>query len=831
MICHRGRLVAVALLATVCGAYANPARAPRAASRSYRGRPSRGSVWLDAVFFVSSHLPPPNGFTRATATSLKWNFANYTFFYVSEQLKGVLGGSLLFFKDTDMAKITTFSRPKSRLLVSGNIVQYLMSGSVPSNPFLTVPIPHSDAMVPANDNNLGATFGYPAREPSSHNPPKTYEEIDMPDLLRANDTFVLTSTIFGGGRQTCFVDAMAVVLPRHVRLVRTMRFGSDHAEVIMKFGVDFATLTISMRYDRPIELILVKQNARSNIIWPSYGSVEPVHSLPNTAFKTYVIGPRTDRSDTEYRIMVDMATIADESLDRLFQSSQAHVTMLTFASNAPLDGDDAYFFRLVITRLWMTVVSAIHGAYRIASISLEDLISAEADVKLLAESIFKLALKGDPDSFFMQTNTPIGGLKGLHLKMLLTSLIRDMAIESYRAPFSMDRKRDALRLAYVLDVRNEGRGSLGDTAAVVALRLIEAMHDETLFNTREWNSTTRHASFYAFMALLRASSPDNKDAIRNARRGLLLATSMCTEEHLAANQLSVKTAFVRVVTKSGPFSILDTYSPCATSLRGDISDYAHRVHSMLNLGGLDEMVTYMEKAPQGAAMAAEELADKGDNIMNTWHDSIKTLAKAYVREVVECPGTENSLDSAVMVIPSGESSSYVLTRKPGPKGVTYKLDGVSISNPLVLTFVVAGTCVSSAATIPPVRLPRPTGHASCPYCGCVLLRYTHGGMVRHAIFVDNLRLQQELVAGLNSSVRYFDPSDAAGRGTSLLLFPNGTVVRIVAFEGEMVLVISDTFISMAVVGSLLAFMVLVFTIRMIVNYCRDNRYEALINLD
>uniref|UniRef100_A0AAU0K6I8 Glycoprotein H n=1 Tax=Anatid alphaherpesvirus 2 TaxID=3080522 RepID=A0AAU0K6I8_9ALPH len=789
--------------------------------------------WASGVTLSTVMRTDDNGLSLPDLHNLNWSMPDAVFVLVSypDNPSRYSESKLGYLPLALAAKLDFLTRPRSRLLRSGNVVQYINTGSYPGNPYIDTTLPHSLNMVVSN-GSLGATLETEPEQPTGSNPPRTLNDVTADDMTSDGvGPFILTSDlILSNPKPTCFIDPMATVSPVSYKLLRVVRFGSDAAEVIMKFGQDFSSLLISMKEATPVQLVLVRRSASLAILWPSYYSHEPIHTEPVTPFKTYVLGSGIDPSDGEYKTMVDLATCADESLDPIFQSAQLHVAMLTFAEGQPTSGDDTYFFRLVVARLWMTLFSSVQHALASGSENLNRALDNEADLKMAADAMMRLALAGDAKSHFIDGGSPLtsGPKSDVVKKNLAEGVRRLVASDGTGSGAPMENVRKALRTAYAVDAHVDA-GTLSVDVKALATKVVAALHDEAVRETLTWNASARHSAFYAFSLLTYRPPPDKADeAYATARRAILIATSMCTEEHIASSEINVQEAYARVASRKGPFHILDTYTPCASSLRFDLADYAHRIYASWSLASSPTLNAYLGARPDGRAAAEDALADAAERVMTKWRTKPESLLSSYVAELVACE--QRPLRGALMVLPIATNASYVLTRRADMSGLTYRIDGVSVSTPLYLTYV-TGECVSNLGTIPPVLLPRPAV-GECPYCGCVLLRYSASGTVRHSVYIADSALQSELIASGNSSVRFFNPSQASAYGTSLLLFPNGTVVRILAFESQRVFVVSATYISIAVAGTILAVAVVVITVKMIISYTRDSRgYDALSEYD
>lgn len=750
-----------------------------------------------------------------------WVRDNTTFVYIGASSPA--NGVLFYMPTSHVQQMTFYKRPVSKLLASNNLIKFLNTGSYINHSFMTAMPPYRrNVQIPSDRSGLKLDDKDDA-QPTGTNPPTELKNLKPIDVVNPEHRFILTSELTGTYvKHVCFVDPMDMLIPVDYAHIRTIIFGSDGAEVIMKIGITFASITISMKSAPPVELILSERARNISLIWPALKPYEPVDKFTRRPYLIYLLGPHMNASDMEIKSYINMIESVEESSNYDFQIAQTHAQLFIFAATPISDINDIYCFRVVTTRLFMSLVASVRNAFQSGYISFDEIIKTEANIKMITETLSTFALHSNPGTYFL--------LSGMHLRNenadIIKSLIRKTIINASKntASLSILQHLYVLRSAYAFNISQES-GNLGEHVSSISLELIIALHEESVRDTIAWNTSARHALYYAFASIFQRP-PNEWDASRTARKALLFASSMCTEEHIVATELVIQEMYIKINVKNSPVHILDVYTPCVTALRMDISEHHHRLYAMSDVILHPVIEKYLENDSRGID-AEEELETKAELVITKLKTPLMRRLTIYASEVVTCSDADILEATALLVLPISGLGSYVVTRQLGIRGIVYNVDGVDVNNQLYITYVRI-PCTTTAGNIVPMVLPRPLG-SDCPYCGCVLLRYSTNGNLRHTIYISSQDLQRELIAGGNSSIRYFNPTIAQIYGTSLLLYPNGTIVRILAFESERVTIISATYVATATAGASIAISIAIITVRMIINNFRYNyhRYKKL----
>lgn len=778
------------------------------------------SVWslLDIRRPPSVKLDFSSADENATSPT-SWVRDNATFVYIGASTPA--SGILFHLPISEVKQMVFFKRPISRLLTSNNLIKVLNAKPDLDYSLTAAVLSHRRDEKKTPDKPGPKAHGGAKSQPTGANPPTVLENIKPNDFFTPENRFILNSELSGAfAKRACFVDPMDTLVPTDYAHVRTTIFGSNTAEVLMKVGVQFASVTISMEAASPVELILSSGTTNMTLLWPPMKQYDPMNGSSRHLLSTYLLGTYQNASDMELKAHADMVSSVDDLLDYNLHITQAHSRLFISASMPASTSNYIHGFRIVTTRLFLALVASVHAAFKSGYVSLDELIKREADLKVIAAALCNFAPSTDPGTCFLLSRTHVWNEKAAILTSVLKKKISDVSRGTHS--LGIARQLYLFRSVYAFDIPRE-KGEWGARISDLALNFITSLHEESVRDAISWNASTRHALYYAFDSVFQRS-PMEWRASHNARKSLLFASSMCTEEHIAAAELTVQDMYIRLTRSTEPVHILDAYTPCMTSLRIDISERRHRVYAMANVVYRPVIEEYLENTSQGVRIE-EDLQAKAESVIAKLRTSIGRTVATYASEVLECSGTDRLESDTLLVLPISGIGSYIVTRRAGVRGIVYTVDGVDVNNQLYITYARL-PCTSTSGIISPAVLPRPLGK-ECPYCGCVLLRYSASGHVRHAIYISSRDLQRELLAAGNSSVRYFNPTTSSLYGTSLLLYPNGTVVRILAFESQRIAILSATYIATTAAGVLIAAAIAIVTAKMLVSNFRYHGYEKL----
>ncbi|ACT83552.1 gH [anatid alphaherpesvirus 1] len=770
-----------------------------------------------STIHVSSVLGAPYGINSTDLSNLKWIHATTIFFFVTNPKGTKFTGTLLFVPREAGIKFRSIDYPDSVMLASPNFARSLACSATPDNL-------SEYGKIKLKEHVDDIKHVRPVRpKPSGSNPPKDIAKISFSDILRPSEAFFDPKTLLPSALEiTRFVDPLASVWPVDYYKTAELRFGTDRAEAVANIGDTFMTLTLSMASSRPIEILIAHTRSPMFMIWPRFDTVfEPPHLSISDKFKTYILASFKNSADNEFRDMTELGAITAEVLEPQNHISEGHLQLLLMLSNAQ-EEDDVYFWRRIVTRVALIAFSFITESSSSKFTSLEDYIATDLNTRFLATAVCKTALTGDPDTFFMRT--------GLTLSEKATSILTTRVIELVD---DIHRKSDYGKrepLEEVLNVLRLGYGLAGDKRLDSALdklstSLISNLYSDIVMLHMGWNVTAKHTLFFATESTLGSSVP----SMVRARFVLLLLTSMCTDIHAASINVNLQEIFISVTDRGNDFSMLDLFSPCVTALRYDTHEGIHKLYVLSSIPDRLRLVAALKSDKDGGIHKEDNLNMRAERTIERWRNQDITAIKHFLPELFDCGERLNlSPDNGlVMLLPLTPNGTFIISRHFLDVGVTYRILGVDVNNPLYITFKHAG-CSSSSSNIASVQLPRPGTNTECLYCGCVIMRYTSTGAVLYSVYIADLAMQREFMAGINSSTPFFNPASFGG-AESLLLFPNGTIVNILAFEQKIEYVIPGTYIAIAVGGMAVAVLVFYGIIKLMCNLIRNGDLKELLS--
>nr|AKE92950.1 glycoprotein H [Suid alphaherpesvirus 1] len=309
----------------------------------------------------------------------------------------------------------------------------------------------------------------------------------------------------------------------------------------------------------------------------------------------------------------------------------------------------------------------------------------------------------------------------------------------------------------------------------------------------------QQALFFAVALLLRAGGPGD------ARETLLRTTAMCTAERAAAAAELTRAALSPTAAWNEPFSLLDGLSPCAVSLRRDLGGDA----TLANLGAAARLAL-APAGPPGAAAATDEGAEEEED--------------PVARAAPEIPA------EALLALPLRGGASFVFTRRRPDCGPAYTLGGVDIANPLVLALVSndSAACDYTDRMPESQHLPATDNPSVCVYCDCVFVRYSSAGTILETVLIESKDMEEQLMAGANSTIPSFNPTLHGGDVKALMLFPNGTVVDLLSFTSTRLAPVSPAYVVASVVGAAITVGILYALFKMLCSFSSEG-YSRLIN--
>ncbi|AQM74702.1 envelope glycoprotein H [Bovine alphaherpesvirus 5] len=576
----------------------------------------------------------------------------------------------------------------------------------------------------------------------------------------------------------------------------------ERAAVRLEVGLGFLSVSTTSRDIPPLEFMVTPADADVRMItaFNGGGVFPPPGPAPGPRRRAYVIGYGSSRLDSHmYSTMREVASYADEPADFRAHLAAAHreaFLMLREAAAArrgPGPGpapDAAYHAYRVAARLGLALSALTEDALAAGYVLAEELIDLDYHLKLLARVLLGAGL-GCAAEGRVRART-IAQLAAPR-ELRPDAFIPEPAGAALESVVARGRK---LRAVYAFS---------GPDAPPAARRLahgvVSDLYDAFLRGELAWRPPARHALFFAVAA---SAFPADAQALELARDVARKCTAMCTAGHATAAALDLEEAYARAGAPGAAgadFELLDAFSPCMASFRLDLLEEAHVLDVLSAVPARAALDAWLEARPAAAApnLSAAALGMLGRGALFG-----RAHAAALAPELFAAPCGGWGAGAAVAIVPVAPNASYVLTRAHPRRGLTYTLQGIDVANPLLVTFVRGASCVSASGAVEARRLPVPGPLDACAYCGSVFVRYLPSGAVMDIVLIADKRAEVEFARGANSSMPVFNPRLHSGRSRALLLFPNGTVVSVLAFAGHEAPSFSPAYVWASVAGALVA---------------------------
>ncbi|AVT50758.1 envelope glycoprotein H [Cervid alphaherpesvirus 2] len=620
-------------------------------------------------------------------------------------------------------------------------------------------------------------------------------------------------------------------------------------------GVGFLAVSLTSLDLPPLELLVVPAGADVRMItaFNGHGPYPPPGPAPGARRRAFVLGYGSSRLDSPmYSTMRELASYVEEAPgDFRAHLAAAHREALPMlrvaatarrggaaAAGAPAPGAAYHAYR-VAARLGLAIGALSEAAAAEGYALAEELIDVDYHFKLLARALLAAGFGCAPEDSYVR-------LRALAQLAATRNLRPDAFIPepAGAALESVAARAGKLRAVYAFAGRDAP-----PAARRLAHGVVADLYDAFLRGELPWTPPVRRALFFAAAA---SALPADESALALARDVALRCTAMCTAGHATAAALDLEEAYARVAAApgarllrrrrraapedaggeeepedaayaegeqqdeargggaegsaraddDGDFDLLDVFSPCMASLRLDLREEAHALDVLSALPARATLDAWLDRRP---AAAAANLSEAALGMLGRGGLFGPEHAAALAPELFAAPcGGWGAGARVVAIVPVAPNASYVLSRAHPRRGLTYTLQGVDIANPLLVTFVRGASCVSASAAVETRSLAAPGPLEPCAYCGSVLVRYLPSGAVMDLTLVPDKRAELELARGVNSSVPAFNPRAHSGRSRALLLFPNGTVVGVLAFAGPEALALSPAYVWASAGGALLA---------------------------
>ncbi|ARS01733.1 envelope glycoprotein H [Macacine alphaherpesvirus 1] len=800
-------LAVVAWLAVVAGpaAVAGPASALERehywvaqADSWYRNHPRMRAYWRDgepsrlwlpnipnATKLPLGLLAPPAelNLTVATAPLLKWAAPRSCFLFITTPEFPRNPGQLLYVNKTTLLGLPANASlppatptPRAPQLVAqlrGFLGNPAAAALLRSRAWVThAPVWNPRSLVRPPADPSGSADPVPAPHPGAAFPPDaapadadpriSARDLAAEHLNNASSTWLVAAGLLRTPFAFVYRSPSSATWPLAVWATGELAFGCDAALVRARYGLRFMGLTLSMRDSAPAEVLVVPAAETLALIGPP-GMNEPLvlpGPPPGKRYRTFVLGSVVDpRNASAIEALQRAARYPHEDAGHEHYLSRAYAEI--FGAGPPAEpGPRPPLFWRVSSILATSGFAFTENTRARGMLRLSDLVDFLAHARVIAT----LALRGPagcaPGSTFVRAP-----LWAAPARAELESRLGRLAAEAA----ARDRRSSALALAYQIAFALDDPATT-EAVAPSAAHTLDALYAEFIRGRALDAPAVRRALFYA-TAVLRAPArrggAPSAAQVERGRRSLLLASAMCTSAVAVATHTDLRDALDRSDHRKTFFYAPDHFSPCAASLRFDLAERSFVMDTLAHTPRSNVSVDAMAQKTLGVASA-----------LTRWAHA-NALMRAFVPEAAQtCAGPAHNAEPLV-VLPITGNASYVVTHAPLSRGVGYRLAGVDVRQPLFLTYLTE-TCEGRTREIEPKRLTRTETRRDLGLVGAVFMRYTPAGEIMSALVVDSDHTQQQLAVGPLAGEPDVFTSDVPS--TALLLFPNGTVIHLLAFD-------------------------------------------------
>nr|UPH94827.1 UL22 [Human alphaherpesvirus 1] len=647
-------------------------------------------------------------------------------------------------------------------------------------------VPDPEALTfPRGDNVATASHPSGPRDTPPPRPPvgarrHPTTELDITHLHNASTTWLATRGLLRSPGRYVYFSPSASTWPVGIWTTGELVLGCDAALVRARYGREFMGLVISMHDSPPVEVMVVPAGQTLDRVGDP-ADENPPGALPGPPggprYRVFVLGSLT-RADNGSALdaLRRVGGYPEEGTNYAQFLSRAYAEFFSGDAGAEQGPRPPLFWRL--TGLLATSGFAfVNAAHANGAVCLSDLLGFLAHSRALAGLAARGAAGCAADSVFFNVSV-LDPTARLQLEARLQHLVAEILEREQ----SLALHALGYQLAFVLD-----SPSAYDAVAPSAAHLIDALYAEFLGGRVLTTPVVHRALFYASAVLRQPFLAGVPSAVQRerARRSLLIASALCTSDVAAATNADLRTALARADHQKTLFWLPDHFSPCAASLRFDLDESVFILDALAQATRSETPVEVLAQQTHGLA-----------STLTRWAH-YNALIRAFVPEASHrCGGQSANVEPRILV-PITHNASYVVTHSPLPRGIGYKLTGVDVRRPLFLTYLTA-TCEGSTRDIESKRLVRTQNQRDLGLVGAVFMRYTPAGEVMSVLLVDTDNTQQQIAAGPTEGAPSVFSSDVPS--TALLLFPNGTVIHLLAFDTQPVAAIAPGFLAASALG-------------------------------
>ncbi|AIU39273.1 envelope glycoprotein H [Testudinid alphaherpesvirus 3] len=258
---------------------------------------------------------------------------------------------------------------------------------------------------------------------------------------------------------------------------------------------------------------------------------------------------------------------------------------------------------------------------------------------------------------------------------------------------------------------------------------------------------------------------NSTDATRRFRRLLMETTSMCTLKEMTKSLLETET----LLGDTNGHNLLGYVSPCLYGLRFDVA------YDVLQM----QVLTLLPPGPTSQQSSYYTLGKDAERMLKSMME-MNAISMSQLFPELSCLDITNTR-GLLAVIPITHNATFLISSAPLVRAVTFPVGDTVVSSPLYVSFV-NRTCIPSRRLIGTNEIRSNfelrTDHSVCSVCGVVIVKYSETFGFREMLYIDSLATQNTLFHQNATMDNPFMATGPIDQSHFLLLFPNGTVVRL-----------------------------------------------------
>ncbi|QBN85141.1 envelope glycoprotein H-like protein [Phocid alphaherpesvirus 1] len=603
--------------------------------------------------------------------------------------------------------------------------------------------------------------------------------------------------------------------PLKISMFESTLIQSDSFRVNITIGKEFMGMSITSSEYLPLEMIVTPHDSVLKMITRYKPSIilDPPGPSEGPVYKVFILGYGTTKTDSlMYKTMQTIASYPEESLDYRYQLSMANFEtcfLLTYDKKYLVNEVLMEYFQKIFSRI-STAIFSLSEMVRLSKyVIYNEIIDMDFNVKIITNILVNYKLFKISENVNIHSPQP-----NVLIDSSRKNIVNIIKMEKYSSmPNSKDSNVTYLKAVYTY-LNSSTQKSLD-----ISYDIVNKLYNESLYELVDWNITSRQSLFLATSLLLIKAKNDinklNYGDIANIRKVVLQCTSMCTSKHATSIEWGLEDIFNAKENFKNQFNIIDIFSPCMASTRYDLIETLQVVNLF---SVIPENVNFEKMLSMGSKVAS---------VTNSHIVSGSDKIRMLIPELSSC---NINMDIPMLaILPVTSNNSYVLTRKSLNRGMVYNVNGIDITNPIFISYINSSNCKSSNGEITSVDLINPKNSKDCLYCGSVIMHYLSSGVIVDFLYINDKGIEVQLSTGINSTIPSFNPLSYSVNTKTLLFFPNGTIATIKSFTSQEIILFSNTFIIISIVGVLIASIVVYGIFKMLCSFSSNVKYSLLTN--